>query len=317
MSKTLVSQDALRQVLVNISDLFVRKDGAKVLSTNDFTTALKDKLEGLSNYSLTPATTAALGGIIVGAGLAVANDGTLSLDTLAISDIVGLADALAAKASASDLTTLAGVVNDASTGLATKAAAADLTTIANKVNHSTTGLDQRVLNSVYAADKATTDAAIAAKAAASDLTTLANKVNDASTGLDTKVASSTYTTKVGELETAIGNKVASSALFDQNDLIKSELLPSYVDDVVEGYYDSTTGKFYSDSNKTTEITGEQSKIYVDKTSNCSYRFGGSSYVLITSADIEMMTEYNVNAVFNDVFNTSLATAPAAEPGTGE
>lgn len=294
MSKTLVSQDALRQVLVNISDLFVRKDGAKVLSTNDFTTAFKDKLEGLSNYSLTPATTAALGGIIVGAGLAVANDGTLSLDTLAISDIVGLADALATKASASDLTALASVVNDASTGLATKAAAVDLTTIANKVNHSTTGLDQRVLNSVYAADKATTEAAIAAK-----------------------VDATTYGTKVGELETSLSNKVAASVLFDQNDLIKSELLPSYVDDVVEGYYDSTTGKFYSDSNKTTEITGEQSKIYVDKTSNCSYRFGGSTYVLITSADIEMMTEYNVNAVFNDIFNTSLATAPAAEPGAGD
>lgn len=324
MAKQVVSQEALRQALVNIGELFVRKDGTKVLSTNDFTNAYKALLDNLTQYTLPPATASALGGVIAGAGLAVAADGTLSLDTLNISDIVGLADAIAAKAAASDLTALANVVNDASTGLATKAAAADLTTLQNKVNDSATGLD--------------------AKAAAADVTTLSAKVNDASTGLDTKLSESTFTTyqgtvttalggkvdastyatdksslesaidakvaqsaydtKVGEIETSLGTKVAQSALFE-NGMIKSDLLPSFVDDVVEGYYDSTAGKFYAEAAKTTEISGETSKIYLDLISNCSYRFGGSAYVLITSADIEMMTASNVNTVFNEVFGSNI------------
>lgn len=58
-------------------------------------------------------------------------------------------------------------------------------------------------------------------------------------------------------------------------------LPGYVDDVVEGYYSSS--KFYSDSGKTTEITGETGKIYVDLTSNKTYRYSGSAYVEISSS----------------------------------
>lgn len=284
MSKQVVTQEALRQVLENIGALFVRKDGSKVLSTNDFTSAYKNMLDNLNQYALTPATAQILGGIKVGTGLAVAQDGTLSLGTLEISDITGLATVLAAAASADDLADLAGLINDELTGLDSKAAKVDLQAIASKVNHNSTGLDQRLLTSVFTSNKTTTDNAIAAK-----------------------VDQSAYNTKVSELETAIGNKVASSALFDGNNQIKSELLPSYVDDVIEGYYDSTTGNFYSDSEKTTAITGETGKIYLDKPSNCSYRFGGSTYVLITSADIEMMSAFNVNAVFNDVFNTNLAT----------
>ena len=48
-------------------------------------------------------------------------------------------------------------------------------------------------------------------------------------------------------------------------------LPSYVDDVVEGYYVKAQGKFYKDAEHTIEIQGEESKIYVDLTANLSYR----------------------------------------------
>ena len=54
-------------------------------------------------------------------------------------------------------------------------------------------------------------------------------------------------------------------------LVSSEYLPSYVDDVVEGYYDADTNKFYEDAEKTTEITAETGKIYVDLDTNLSYR----------------------------------------------
>ena len=47
--------------------------------------------------------------------------------------------------------------------------------------------------------------------------------------------------------------------------IDSTYLPSYVDDVIEGYYYNS--KFYTTSAHTTEITGETGKIFVDLTTN--------------------------------------------------
>lgn len=55
----------------------VDKVSGKGLSTNDYTTAEKNKLAGLSNYTLPTATASTLGGVKVGAGLAI-NDGVLS-----------------------------------------------------------------------------------------------------------------------------------------------------------------------------------------------------------------------------------------------
>ena len=55
----------------------VDKVEGKGLSTNDFTAAEKTKLEGLENYTLPAATADALGGVKVGAGLAI-NQGVLS-----------------------------------------------------------------------------------------------------------------------------------------------------------------------------------------------------------------------------------------------
>lgn len=55
----------------------VDKEVGKGLSTNDFTTAEKEKLEGLNNYTLPIASATVLGGVKVGAGLSVSN-GVLS-----------------------------------------------------------------------------------------------------------------------------------------------------------------------------------------------------------------------------------------------
>jgi len=59
-------------------------------------------------------------------------------------------------------------------------------------------------------------------------------------------------------------------------------LPGYVDDVIDGYYYNS--KFYSDSAHTQEITPETGKVYVDVSTNVTYRWGGSSvgYVVIGS-----------------------------------
>lgn len=62
--------------------------------------------------------------------------------------------------------------------------------------------------------------------------------------------------------------------------IKSDYLPSYVDDVIEGYYFGAA--FYSDSAHTELITAEQGKIYVDIPTNFSYRYSGSAYIKISN-----------------------------------
>ena len=59
-------------------------------------------------------------------------------------------------------------------------------------------------------------------------------------------------------------------LFNQNTtIIRSALLPSYVDDIVEGYFYEDA--FYEDAEHTTRITGEAGKIYVDLETSSTYR----------------------------------------------
>ena len=69
------------------------------------------------------------------------------------------------------------------------------------------------------------------------------------------------------------------ATLDSNGKVLSSQLPSYVDDVIEGYFYNS--KFYKESEHTTEITGETGKIYVDLSTNKTYRWGGSSYAVIS------------------------------------
>lgn len=78
----------------------------------------------------------------------------------------------------------------------------------------------------------------------------------------------------------------SANIFDSSGMISSSLLPSYVDDVIEGYYNSSTGKFYKEAAYTTQLTGETGKIYVDLNTNYSYRYSSTSnkYALVSAAD---------------------------------
>lgn len=73
----------------------------------------------------------------------------------------------------------------------------------------------------------------------------------------------------------------SYATLDSSGHVPSSQLPSYVDDVIEGYY--SNGKFYSDSAKTKEITGEGGKIYTDLATNKTYRWGGTAWVEISKS----------------------------------
>lgn len=73
------------------------------------------------------------------------------------------------------------------------------------------------------------------------------------------------------------------ASLDNTGKVPSSQLPSYVDDVVEGYY--YNGKFYTDSAHTQLITPETGKIYVDINTSKAYRWSGSTYVEISQATI--------------------------------
>lgn len=69
--------------------------------------------------------------------------------------------------------------------------------------------------------------------------------------------------------------------------VTAEQLPSYVDDVIEGYTSVNEGvvTFYSDAEKTQPITGETGKVYVDvaATIDGSYRYTGSRFAAIGTA----------------------------------
>jgi len=102
------------------------------------------------------------------------------------------------------------------------------------------------------------------------------------------------------------NAVSSDGVFDalalKADLVTGKVpssqLPSYVDDVIEGYY--SAGVFYSNIGLTTPITGETGKIYIDLLMNQSYRWSGSIYVQISNAisTLDELTDVVISGVSN-------------------
>lgn len=71
------------------------------------------------------------------------------------------------------------------------------------------------------------------------------------------------------------------AELDQGGKVPTVQLPSFVDDVVEGYLSG--GKLYKEAAHTTQITGETGKIYVDMATNKTYRWSGSAFVEISAS----------------------------------
>ena len=67
---------------------FVVKEAGKMLTSNDFTDELKEKLDELGSYALPTATTSRLGGVKVGAGLVCNGNGILSCTVTGGNDYV-------------------------------------------------------------------------------------------------------------------------------------------------------------------------------------------------------------------------------------
>ena len=86
------------------------------------------------------------------------------------------------------------------------------------------------------------------------------------------------TTYVKNAEKGTANGVAT---LDATGKIPASQVPGSMDEIIEGYY--YNGNFYLDASHQQEITGEESKIYVDLETNKTYRWGGTTYVEISAS----------------------------------
>ena len=130
-------------------------------------------------------------------------------------------------------------------------------------------------------------------------------------GSDINYSVPTYselTNYVPKSEKGAANGVAS---LDSTGKVPSSQLPSYVDDVIEGYY--YNGQFYTDSAHANLITPETGKIYVDLDTNKTYRWGGTTYVEISQSTIhKFVGTFNVNKLVGTTGNVSIEHSLGSE-----
>ena len=88
-------------------------------------------------------------------------------------------------------------------------------------------------------------------------------------------------TEVGAIPASDKGSANGVAELDQNGKVLSSQLPSFVDDVIEGYL--YEGNFYEDAAHTILIPGQGGKIYVEVTTNKTYRWTGSGYAEISES----------------------------------
>ena len=93
--------------------------------------------------------------------------------------------------------------------------------------------------------------------------------------------------EVGAVATSAVGAASGVAPLNASSKIDSTYLPSYVDDIIEGYYYNS--KFWKEAAHTTEITGEAGKIYVDLSTDKTYRYSGTGYVEVSSGSLVTIT----------------------------
>lgn len=312
-----------------IKSLFVQKEDGKGLSSNDFTDAEKTKLSGIAegaNKYVHP-TTAGNKHIPTGGsdGQILKYGGSSGTATWADPSTIAVDDALS---NTSTNPVQNKVINDKLTTMDSSISAnttklAGIEEGANKYVHPTTagnkhipagGSSGQILRwsaagtATWGADNDTTyeDATqtVHGLMSVDDKKKLDGIASGATKITVDSALSSTSTNPVQNkaVNTELGNKINTSARgakngvasLDANGLVPSSQLPSYVDDVIEGYY--SDGAFYKEETHKTVITGETGKIYVDLATNMSYRYGGTEYVKITSSDMVAITNTELDTI---------------------
>lgn len=97
-------------------------------------------------------------------------------------------------------------------------------------------------------------------------------------GIDQKLDISNITQTTGDSTVKVMSQKAATDNFARlvDGKVPESQLPSYVDDVVE--YDSKSAF---------PVTGEEGKIYVDKSTNLTYRWSGSTYIQVGGGDLAL------------------------------
>ena len=115
---------------------------------------------------------------------------------------------------------------------------------------------------------------------------------------DGNVLDARYYTET-EIDTTLNNYILSNqkgvagGVVPLNEFtkIESAYLPSYVDDVVEGYYDSANDLFFEEVTLETQITPLTGKIFVDLPSKKTYRWSGTGYIEISPSEVNSVNGY--------------------------
>lgn len=176
-------------------------------------------------------------------------------------------------------TTVKNATNAASATKATSATSAGSATNATNVTKSING---KAITDIFETNGTTVKNATSANSAANatyansaDTATTASVASKATKDGDGNVISSTY------VKSALLGKARGVATLDETGQVPASQLPSFVDDVIEGYL--YNGKFYKESTHATAITGEGGKIYVDLADKKTYRWSGSAFVEISAS----------------------------------
>ena len=88
-------------------------------------------------------------------------------------------------------------------------------------------------------------------------------------------------TNLNDFETQYNTDKDTFATLDDDGKIPASQLPSYVDDVVEGYL--YNGQFYAEESHTTVMIPQSGKIYVDLPTSKEYRWSGTQYSIISES----------------------------------
>ncbi len=88
------------------------------------------------------------------------------------------------------------------------------------------------------------------------------------------------------------------ATLDDTGHVPASQLPSFVDDVIEGYFNTADKLFYKEAAHTNKITGESGKIYTDLATGTIYRFGGTTFVGISNP-LDIASESEAKAGTDD------------------
>lgn len=206
------------------------------------------------------------GNVTIAGGIITVNDNG---HAHTIANVTGLQDALDNKANVGDIPDI-GNATTAKDGLMSSA---DFT----KLQNIEEGANKTIVD---ASLDSQSDHAISNKAVAAQLGNFVSKTTKINgVALDSESITLTADTlnTISKDDKGVANGIAT---LDDAGKVPASQLPSYVDDVLEGYLKAEDGKFYHEAEYTTAYTPEDGKIYVELSTNKSYRWSGSTYVEI-------------------------------------